>query len=185
MLDSHENQPPQNSADGLPTPPEALLARLDALGIDYLRYHHPPLFTVEESKAHQKDQPGAHIKNLFTKNKKGELWMMTVLQDRVVDLNRFSKALGAGRVSFTNAELLMQYWGVRPGAVTPLGAINDTECKVQVVLDAAIMAAEMVYCHPLVNDQTLRLKPADLLVFLRDTGHEPLIAEVPEREATE
>src|SRR3546814_11330424 len=73
-----------------PTSPEALLAHLDALGIAYCNVTHPPVFTVEEAKALRGELPGCHIKNLFLRNKKGGMWLVTCLEDRAVDL----KALG-------------------------------------------------------------------------------------------
>jgi Ala-tRNA(Pro) deacylase len=80
-----------------------------------------------------------------------------------------------GRVSFVNAEALEAVWGVKPGAVTPFGAINDEEGRVTVVLDAGLMAHERVNFHPLVNTMTTGLASADLVKFLRATGHEPLV----------
>src|SRR3546814_10211191 len=61
----------------LPTSPEALLAHLDALGIAYCNVTHPPVFTVEEAKALRGELPGCHIKNLFLRNKKGGMWLVT------------------------------------------------------------------------------------------------------------
>ena len=80
-----------------------------------------------------------------------------------------------GRVSFGSAELLAEVWGVAPGAVTPFGAINDGAGRVSVVLDAAMMRHERLNFHPLVNTRTTGLASADLVKFLRATGHEPLI----------
>src|SRR3546814_20633332 len=64
----------------LPTSPEALLARLDALGIAYMRHDHPPLFTVEDSKALRGDLPGGHCKNLFLRDRKGAKWLGVCLE---------------------------------------------------------------------------------------------------------
>ena len=165
----------------LPTSADSLCQTLDDLGLSYERYHHPPVFTVEESKKLAHDMPGLHIKNLFVKNKKGAMYMITVQEDRVVDLNALAKQIGAGRVSFAQADRLFSYWGVRPGAVTPFGAINDTGHEVTVVLDQGLIGDELINCHPLVNDQTIGIKPEGLLAFLKHTGHEPLITEIPER----
>ncbi len=72
--------------------------------------------------------PGGHTKNLFVKDKKGRLFLLVLGEETVVDLKRVHEKIGAqGRVSFGSAELLEEVWGVRPGAVTPFGAINDRE----------------------------------------------------------
>jgi Ala-tRNA(Pro) deacylase len=157
-----------------------ILARLDALGIAASTVSHPPVFTVEEAQTHTHDLPGAHCKNLFLKDKKGRLWLVTCLDQRQVDLNRLSRQLGAARFSFGRAELLMEVLGVTPGSVTPLAIVNDADGRVTHVLDAAFVAHELVNCHPLVNDATTTLRAADLLAFIRSTGHEPIILDMDE-----
>ena len=94
------------------------------------------------------------------------------------------ETIGAqGRVSFGSAELLEEAWGVKPGAVTPFGAINDKTARVCVVLDEAMMRHERLNFHPLVNTRTTGLKSADLIKFLRATGHEPLVAALGRNQA--
>ncbi|MEX1082702.1 MAG: YbaK/EbsC family protein, partial [Xanthobacteraceae bacterium] len=84
------------------------------------------------------------------------------------------------RFSFGSAHLLQEVWGVPPGAVTPFGALNDTEGRVTVVLDAAMMRHEILNYHPLVNTRTTSIARADLIKFLEATGHFPQIAAVAE-----
>jgi Ala-tRNA(Pro) deacylase len=162
----------------LPTAPETLLARLDALGINYRCVTHPPVFTVEEAKALRGELPGSHIKNLFLRNKKGRMWLVTCLEDRDVDLKALGARLEAGRFSFGSAERLMTYLGVRPGAVTPFAVINDKAGAVTMVLDSGVLGAGPVNCHPLVNTMTTALAPDDLLRFLEAEGHAPLMLEL-------
>ena len=157
-----------------PPHPNDLLAYLAALGVETETVDHPPLFTVEDSRALRGDIPGGHTKNLFVKDKKGRLFLLVLGEETVVDLKRVHETIGAqGRVSFGSADLLEEVWGVRPGAVTPFGAINDKAAKVSVVLDEAMMRHERLNFHPLVNTRTTGLKSADLIKFLRATGHEP------------
>ena len=162
----------------LPTSPEALLDRLAQLGIAVSSFSHPPVFTVEQAKALRGELPGGHIKNLFLRNKKGAMWLVTCLEDRDIDLKALGQALGAGRFSFGSPERLMTYLGVLPGAVTPFAVINDTEGKVQVVLDAALLDCDPVNAHPLVNDRTAAISPGDLVRFLEAVGHPPRILDL-------
>lgn len=105
-------------------------------------------------------------------------------EETAVDLKRVHEKIGAqGRVSFGSAELLEEVWGVAPGAVTPFGAINDAAGRVTVVLDEAMMGEERLNFHPLVNTRTTGLASADLVKFLRATGHEPLIAPLGQQTA--
>ena len=166
-----------------PTSPGALLRRLEELGIQSKSVMHPPVFTVEEAKALRGSLPGAHIKNLFLRNKKGAMWLITCLEDRKIDLKALGKALEAGRFSFASADRLMTYLGVRPGAVTPFAVINDSAGPVTMVLDKAILGNDPVHAHPLVNDMTTALEAADLIRFLEAEGHPPLILDMDSLEA--
>ncbi len=158
------------------TSPEDLLSYLASLSIDACTIEHPPLHTVDDSRALRGDIPGGHTKNLFVKDKKDRLFLLVLGETTPVDLKRVHEKIGAqGRVSFGSAELLEEVWGVEPGAVTPFGAINDTAGRVKVVLDEAMMRHERLNFHPLVNTRTTGLASADLVKFLRSTGHEPLV----------
>jgi Ala-tRNA(Pro) deacylase len=166
----------------MPATPEDLIARLDALGLATETYEHPPLMTVEDSQALRGDIPGGHAKNLFVKDKKGRLFLLVLGEEAMIDLKRVHEKIGGqGRVSFGSAELLEEVWGVKPGAVTPFGAINDRAGRVTVVLDAALMDESRLNFHPLVNTRTTSLASADLVKFLRATGHEPLIVALGEK----
>jgi len=158
------------------TSPEDLLAYLVALGVETETVDHPPLHSVEDSQALRGDIPGGHTKNLFVKDKKNRLFLLVSGETTAIDLKRVHEKIGAqGRVSFGSADLLEEVWGVRPGAVTPFGAVNDQAGRVRVVLDEAMMRYERLNFHPLVNTRTTGLKSADLVKFLRATGHEPLV----------
>ncbi|HYH37215.1 MAG TPA: prolyl-tRNA synthetase associated domain-containing protein [Azospirillum sp.] len=161
----------------LPTSPEQLLARLDALGIRTVTHSHPPLFTVEESKALRGELPGGHCKNLFLKDKKDQYWLVVALEDAAVSLNSFDRVIGSARLSFASAERLWQVLGVRPGSVTPFALINDTEHRVTVILQKSMLDHDPLNYHPLLNDRTTAIRPADLLAFIRACGHEPRVVD--------
>ncbi len=158
----------------MPAAEEDLFARFDALGIAHKTHRHQPVFTVDESAEIKAAMPGGHTKNLFLKDKKGRLFLLSALSDTVIDLTAVSKLIGAGRFSFGNADLLMQHLGVTPGSVTVFAVINDAERNVTLVLDEALFAHDPVNFHPLRNDATTAVSPADLLKFVRATGHEPI-----------
>jgi Ala-tRNA(Pro) deacylase len=160
----------------MPASPESLVAFLADLGIETATVEHPPLHTVEDSRALRGDIPGGHTKNLFVKDKKDRLFLLVLGEETAIDLKRVHEKIGAqGRVSFGSAQLLEEIWGVKPGAVTPFGAINDGAGKVRVVLDETMMRHERLNFHPLVNTRTTGLASADLVKFLRATGHEPMV----------
>jgi len=159
--------------------PTQLFARLDQLGIAHTTVEHPPVFTVEEAKTLRGELAGAHIKNLFLRNKKEEMWLVVALEDRAVDLKRLGEVLGAGRLSFGSADRLKRTLGVEPGSVTPFALANDEAHVVRLALDRGIAGHGPVNAHPLVNTMTTALSFDDLLRFFAATGHEPRWLDFP------
>ncbi|WP_135211890.1 prolyl-tRNA synthetase associated domain-containing protein [Vitreimonas flagellata] len=157
-----------------PATEEDLFARFDALGIKHATTRHRPVFTVEEGADLKAQMPGGHSKNLFLKDKKGAIFLLCALGETVIDLNAVSKVLGAGRFSFGSAERLKEYLGVEPGSVTIFALINDPERRVTLVLDEGLLAHDPVNFHPLKNDATTAISPADLLKFIAALGREPI-----------
>jgi len=165
----------------MPATPSDLFAYLDRLGIRHATVAHPALFTVEQSRALRGTIPGGHTKNLFLRDKKGALFIVTAPEDAVIELKSLHRRLGAsGRFSFGSAELMRATLGIEPGAVTPFAAINDAERRVSVVLDAALMRHDTINCHPLTNTMTTSIARDDLVRFLRSTGHPPRVEPVAE-----
>jgi Ala-tRNA(Pro) deacylase len=159
--------------------PQQLFDHLDRLGIACRTVEHPPVFTVEQAKALRGHLAGHHIKNLFLRNKKEEMWLVVALEDRAIDLKRLSEALGAGRLSFGSPGRLKRHLGVEPGSVTPLALINDRERLVRLALDRGLADGEPVNVHPLVNTMTTTVAAADLLRFFEATGHPPRWLDFP------
>src|SRR5262245_55414479 len=115
----------------MPASPTDLFAAFDRLGIAHSTVNHPALFTVEQSQGLRGTIPGAHTKNLFLKDKKGALFLVTALEDAAIELKSLHRVLGAsGRFSFGSADQMRETLGVEPGSVTPFGAINDTRSQV-------------------------------------------------------
>lgn len=171
------DQPALSPAPALADPLEAetrLLATLDALGIPCVRHGHPPLHTVEESQALRGTLPGAHCKNLFLKERKGGFKLVVCGEARRIRIPDIARAAGIGRCSFGSAEALGEHLAVRPGAVTPMALINDPQHHVGLILDAQMMQAETLNCHPLHNEATIAIPTEGLRRFFAATGHAPL-----------
>jgi Ala-tRNA(Pro) deacylase len=163
----------------MPLTSDDLFAALDRLGIAHPTVSHPPLFTVEQSRNLRGTIPGGHTKNLFLKDKKDALFLVTAEEDAAIELKSLHRRLGAtGRFSFGSAELMLETLGVTPGAVTPFGAINDKSHRVTVVLDQGLMQHAVINAHPLTNTMTTSIGRDDLVTFLESTGHKPRIEPV-------
>jgi Ala-tRNA(Pro) deacylase len=156
-------------------------ARLDALfaelGIAVLERKHPAVFTVEDVEANPHGLPGQDTKNLFLKDAKGQLFLVTLRADRKADMKALPALLGSKRLSFASADTLLSALGVLPGSVTPLALVNDTEHRVRFALDRALADGDFIACHPLVNTATLSLATADLLRLLAAIGAAPAIVD--------
>jgi Ala-tRNA(Pro) deacylase len=164
---------------GMPATPTELFALLDRLGIDYATVSHPPLFTVEQSRALRGQITGGHTKNLFLKDKRDAFYLVVALEHAAIELKSLHRLLGAsGRFSFGSADAMRQLLGVEPGSVTPFAVMNDAAGKVTVVLDAAMLAHEILNYHPLVNTMTRSISRTGLVTFLKASGHEPRIERV-------
>jgi Ala-tRNA(Pro) deacylase len=159
----------------MPATEDDLFARLSELGIETETVRHPAVFTVDESKALRGDLPGGHTKNLFLKDKKGALWLVVALEDRAVDMKDLRRRIGSAQLSFGRPELLKEVLGIEPGSVTPFAVINDTEQRVNVVLDAEMMSFPVLNFHPLTNTATTSVTPEGLAAFIRSCGHEPAV----------
>jgi Ala-tRNA(Pro) deacylase len=150
---------------------------LDALGIAHRTVRHPPSHTVEAAKANRGGLAGGHAKNLFLKSKKGELLLVVVQEDRALDVQALAKALGLARMTFASAELMQEWLGVTPGAVTPFGllvaAAQPDKARLTVVLDEALAQAGTVWFHPLHNAATTGISADGLIAFMTAMGFAP------------
>lgn len=153
---------------------EALDAAFAALGIAPQITEHDAVFTVAESQHLRGVIPGVHTKNLFLKDKKGSLFLITAPEDAQIDLKRLHTLIGAkGRVSFASSELLAKHLGVLPGSVTPLALINDHARAVTGFLHPTVADADIVNVHPLRNTATVSMRGADLRAVLAHAHQEP------------
>jgi Ala-tRNA(Pro) deacylase len=155
-----------------------LFAFFDAHGIAHRTCEHPPVFTVDEGHDIKAAMPGGHTKNLFLKDKKGQLWLISALGETRIDLKSLPAKIGAARLSFGSEARLFEALGVRPGSVTAFALINDPQHKVRFVVDAALMEADPVNFHPLENTATTALSQAGFRKFLATLGVQPSIVDL-------
>ena len=154
-----------------------LIAFFDAHAIDHATTDHPAVFRVGEGEDIKHGIPGAHTKNLFLKDAKGRLWLISAQDDTQIDLKRLHTVIGSARLSFGSAELMEQVLGVTPGSVTAFALINDLERQATFVLDARLAQAERVNFHPLTNTATTGVSQAGFARFLQALGIAPMVVD--------
>jgi Ala-tRNA(Pro) deacylase len=152
-------------------------------GIAYERHDHPAVHTIEEADRLVPTLPAAKTKNLFLRDSKGSRHFLVIVSgDKQMDIKGLQTALGTSRLSFGSPKRLKKYLGIEPGAVSLFAIVNDTEQKVEVIVDKAIWSASAFQFHPLVNTSTLVVSNEGVHRFLESTGHTLQVIEVPERE---
>ena len=156
---------------------DRLIAWMAENGVDHVTHDHPAVFRVQEGLELKADLPGAHTKNLFLKDHKGRLWLISARQDTVIDLKQAAGAIGSGRLSFGNETLMWETLGVRPGSVTALGLINDVDHRVTFVLDRRLWEADVVNFHPLTNTATTALGQAAFRRYMALMDRQPIVLD--------
>ena len=156
---------------------DRLLDWMAANGVAQTTHDHPAVFRVEEGLELKAALPGAHTKNLFLKDKKGRLWLISARQDTEIDLKRLHRVIGSDRLSFGSAELMVETLGVTPGSVTAFALINDTDKRLTFVVDRRLWEAERVNFHPLTNTATTGVDQAGFRRFLEAIGIAPLVVD--------
>ncbi|MFN7129620.1 MAG: prolyl-tRNA synthetase associated domain-containing protein [Brevundimonas sp.] len=156
---------------------DALTVWLTEHDVAHTTHDHPAVFRVEEGLDLKAGLPGAHTKNLFLKDHKGRLWLISARQDTVIDLKAAAAAMGSGRLSFGNETLMFDTLGVRPGSVTALALINDTDRRVTFVLDRRLWEADIVNFHPLTNTATTALDQTAFRRVLALLGRDPVVVD--------
>ena len=150
----------------------SVVDRLRELGIEYDRYEHPPVATVDEAAQHWAGIDAAHCKNLFLRNQKGNRHYLVVLTaSKKADLRAVADQIGDGKLSFASPERLMTHLGLMPGSVSPFGLINDADRAVRVVLDRDLQSATRLSFHPNINTVTFTVAAPDFARFLDACGN--------------
>ncbi|XP_042219433.1 uncharacterized protein LOC121864473 isoform X5 [Homarus americanus] len=154
-----------------------LETHLKQLSITYQVQDHEEVFTVDALMQHVRDMPGLHMKNLFLKDKKKNLYLLSARHNAEVKLNEIGKQIGVKDLRFGDEDTMFSVLGVKQGCVTAYALINDTNRQVQFLVDQEALSVSHPYVnfHPMSNAATLGISPNDLSKFLTSTGHEPTL----------
>ena len=146
---------------------------LEKYQIPYEVVTHPAVFNMTDAQRLALPHPEAEAKNLLIRDTtKTHYYLLVIHGDKRVDLKQFRQAQHTRRLTFASPEELMTYLGVLPGAVTPLGVLNDTVHRVVVYLDQEFGPTDLIGVHPNENTATIWLQTQDLIALLRHHGNE-------------
>lgn len=154
---------------------------LDRLGIVYSHVDHEAANTMEACEAVDEILEVQMCKNLFLCNRqKTAFYLLLMPGDKPFKTKDLSKQINSARLSFAEAEFMEEFLEISPGAVSVMGLMNDTENKVQLLIDRPVAEQEYIGCHPCVNTSSLKLKICDLMErFLPAVHHDPIVVELP------
>lgn len=155
---------------------QAVYELLDSLEIDYDRIDHEALYTIEACQKVD-EALGIHIcKNLFLCNsQKTKFYLLLMPGEKKFVTKEVSKQIGSARLSFGNEEFMEELLNLTPGSVTVLGLMNDTENKVQLLIDKDVLNEEYFGCHPCINTSSLRMKTRDVVEKILPAVHHEYI----------
>jgi len=146
--------------------------------ISYEKTEHRAVFTMGELDSVSLPYPEWDAKNLFVRDdKKLNYYLITVKGDKRVDLKELRKKHGLRALSFASADDLSAIMGLQPGSVTPLGILNDKDCRVHFFLDSEF-DGNMIGIHPNDNTATVWMHSNDLLKLILEHGNEAMFVDV-------
>ena len=153
---------------------------LENHSIKYILHKHAAVFTVPEAKIHCGHIPGTHCKNLFLRNKKtDQFYLVTIPHEKRLDLKEFRKIIGAPKVRFAGSDDLCAILGVTPGAVTPLGLVNDTSNRTIFIVEEEVWNADEICCHSNINTETLQIPKYDFKKLIKATKNQIEVKKLP------
>ena len=145
---------------------------LQKLGINFKEFKHPAVYTCEEAEKYNKNIRGIHSKNLFLKNRKSKRFYLVILPaDKKLDLDELGKKI-SDNLKFAKENDLKEILGVKSGAVSPFGLINDKKNKVIAVIDSKVWNPEYVSFHSNINTETLELTKSDFHKYINSLKNE-------------
>lgn len=147
--------------------------------IEYKKHEHPPVYTCEEAEKHCGNIPGVASKNLLLRDEKKKRYFLVILPDyKQADLKQLTKTFGISKIMFAKPENVKEKLGVKPGAVSPFGLINDTEAGIEVYVDKDINDSDIVSFHPNTNTATLELTQEMFQKYLDSLDHKIEVIEL-------
>ena len=147
---------------------------LDKLGIEYYRTDHEPANTMEACNKIDAVLGVIICKNLFLCNRqKTNYYLLMMPGDKKFKTKELSAQINSARLSFADADDMLRYLDIEPGAVSIMGLMNDKRHAVQLLIDEDVLKGEYLGCHPCVCTSSLKMKTRDVIEkFLPVTGHD-------------
>ena len=156
---------------------------LDKLGVQYQRIDHEAAMTMEacEEIDHALGDNTTICKNLFLCNRQEtDFYLLLMPGDKPFKTKDLSAQIHSARLSFAKPEYMEKYLDTTPGSVSVLGLMNDSEKKVQLLIDEDVMKEPYFGCHPCINTSSLKFTTEDpMQKIIPALEHEPVTVTLP------
>ncbi len=159
---------------------------LDKLGIQYQRIDHEAAMTMEACEEIDRalGDNTTICKNLFLCNRQEtDFYLLLMPGDKPFKTKDLSAQIHSARLSFAKPEYMEKYLDITPGSVSVLGLMNDSEKKVQLLIDEDVMKEPYFGCHPCINTSSLKFTTEDLMQkIIPALEHKPVTVTLPTPE---
>lgn len=156
---------------------------LDKLDIQYQRIDHEAAMTMEACEEIDRalGDNTTICKNLFLCNRQEtDFYLLLMPGDKPFKTKDLSAQIHSARLSFAKPEYMEKYLDITPGSVSVLGLMNDSEKKVQLLIDEDVMKEPYFGCHPCINTSSLKFTTEDLMQkIIPALEHEPVTVTLP------
>lgn len=182
MLELHQGRPKDES--GRLAKEIRTYDLLDRLGVPFQRLDHEAAMTMEACKEIDEALQATVCKNLFLCNRQEtDFYLLMMPGDKKFKTKDLSAQLGVARLSFANEKYMAEFLDITPGSVSVLGLMNDTNNRVQLVVDEEVLKGTELGCHPCINTSSLKFAMSDLLEkILPAVKHEMIVVNLPREE---
>lgn len=174
-----------------PLPPrtpqeERIYDLLEQLALPFLRVDHDHADTIEACLEVEGILGAKICKNLFLCDRQQtQFYLLLMPGDKPFKTKDLSPLLGCARLSFAGETHLARLLQTVPGSVSALELCFDSGHQVQLVIDRALLQDTHISGHPGQSTSTLRLTQEDLLRYVRATGHNPTVIDLPDPRLAE
>ena len=159
---------------------------LDKLGIQYQRIDHEAAMTMEACEEIDRalGDNTTICKNLFLcTRQETDFYLLLMPGDKPFKTKDLSAQIHSARLSFAKPEYMEKYLDITPGSVSVLGLMNDSEKKVQLLIDEDVMKEPYFGCHPCINTSSLKFTTEDLMQkIIPALEHESVTVTLPTPE---
>ena len=156
---------------------------LDKLGVQYQRIDHEAAMTMEACEEIDRalGDNTTICKNLFLCNRQEtDFYLLLMPGDKPFKTKDLSAQIHSARLSFAKPEYMEKYLDITPGSVSVLGLMNDSEKKVQLLIDEDVIKEPYFGCHPCINTSSLKFTTEDLMQkIIPALEHEPVTVTLP------